>query len=422
MEINDILVEREKKYNLIKKYINDYQIITLKSNIVGSNKKLPEAYILLSIYDRLIPNNYFKKIVLDNSDGPMIIYLFAKTKSLKEDMIQIEESTPLGRFVDIDVFFDSVHSLSREKLRKCYLCDNPAFVCGKLKTHSVVELNEYMKVNVYKYLTEIIYSLANESVLCELNLHPKFGLVTPFTNGSHKDMDYQVMIKAKDAILPYFIKMFEVGYNFTTFEKTFKNIRKLGVQAENAMFLAINGINAYKGLIFALGLIIAGVAINLSNLKEKRSYLENIQKMTIGITQELKNGNDTFGKIAYQEYNIGGARYEAERGFPIIYEVINKFHLQDDKNLTEALGYIIANIDDTVLLKRCGSLDLYNQVKNMFKSFDYDDLQHLNQYCLDNNLSFGGSADLLIVSVFIKKLNNLINFNLFTSKEKYEEK
>ena len=32
--------------------------------------------------------------------------------------------------------------------------------------------------------------------------------------------------------------------------------------------------------------------------------------MTSGITKELENGNETFGKLAYQKYNIKGAREE----------------------------------------------------------------------------------------------------------------
>ena len=48
--INNILQAREEKSNLIKQYINDYQIITLKANIVGENKNIREAYILLSYF------------------------------------------------------------------------------------------------------------------------------------------------------------------------------------------------------------------------------------------------------------------------------------------------------------------------------------------------------------------------------------
>jgi len=34
----------------------------------------------------------------------------------------------------------------------------------------------------------------------------------------------------------------------------------------------------------------------------------------------------------------------------------------------------------------------------------------LNQLCIENNLSFGGSADLLVVTVFLKKINDLWQF------------
>ena len=36
----------------------------------------------------------------------------------------------------------------------------------------------------------------------ELDLHPKFGLVTPISNGSHKDMNYKLMIKARMLLCP----------------------------------------------------------------------------------------------------------------------------------------------------------------------------------------------------------------------------
>ena len=208
MEINQILVCRENKANLIKKYIKDYQVVTLKANIVGSNKNMKEAYILLSYFDKLILNTYVEKHILDDCDGPLIIYLYKEENSLKEEMVFLEQNNPLGRFVDIDVYFNDTKSLNRKDLRKCYLCDNPAFVCGRNKTHTVEELNNYLKQEVLNHLLNLINELCNESILTELNLHPKFGLVTPYTNGSHKDMDYNLMIKAKNSILPYFSSMF----------------------------------------------------------------------------------------------------------------------------------------------------------------------------------------------------------------------
>ena len=415
MEINQILVCREKKANLIQTYIKDYQVITLKANIVGENKNMKEAYILLSYFDKLIPNTYVDKHILDDLDGPLVIYLFKEEKSLKEEMVFLEQNNPLGRFVDIDVYFKDFKSLNRPNLRKCYLCDNPAFVCGRNKTHTVDELNNYLKQSVEDFLLRIINELCNESMLTELNLHPKFGLVTPYTNGSHKDMDYNLMVKAKNSILPYFSSMFKEGYNSNNLTEIFQNIRKIGIEAENNMFLETNAINAYKGLIFALGLAVTSVAINFNCLKEKRNWSKNIALMTSGITKELENGNETFGKHAYQKYNIKGAREQAELGFSIVNEVVNQYRLDNNKSLLKALCYIIYNIDDTVLLKRCNDINYYYQVKQKFKDlkYDKDSIENLNEYCINNNLSFGGSADLLIVSVFIKKIHQLFNFNLF---------
>ena len=55
MEISNLILEdREKKNHIIKQYINDYQVITLKANIPGTNKQTKEAYILLNYFDKLL--------------------------------------------------------------------------------------------------------------------------------------------------------------------------------------------------------------------------------------------------------------------------------------------------------------------------------------------------------------------------------
>ena len=146
--INNILQAREEKSNIVKQYINDYQIITLKANIVGENKNIREAYILLSYFDKFISSYCIKKIVKESYDGPYILYLCDKSKPLKQEMVLIEEKEELGRFVDIDVYYNNTISLNRNNLRKCYLCEKEAFVCGRERNHTIDELNNYLKNNV----------------------------------------------------------------------------------------------------------------------------------------------------------------------------------------------------------------------------------------------------------------------------------
>lgn len=413
---NNILIAREKKYQFIKQFITDYQVITLKANIVGDNKKIKEAYILLSYFDTKISKYCTSKYIFDDFDGPMIIYLCQKDKCLKETMVLYEENDELGRFVDIDVYFNDSKSISRNTLRKCYLCDNYAFVCGKNKNHSAEKLNNYLKQKTLDYILKLVETTIDVSIMAELNLHPKFGLVTPYTNGSHKDMNYKLMIKAKEAIIPYFLKMFLIGYNSNDLSDIFSKIKNIGIEAEKAMLKITNGINAYKGLIFALGLIVTSLSIKLSNIKEKATYFKYVSMMTKDIIKEYNKGEQTSGKIAFNKYQLKGARHQAYFGFKDVQMIINKYSLEDDESKLNALCELIVNIDDTVLFKRCNyDYKKYINVKDMFKQYldNKLDIDELNKYCIDYNLSFGGSADLLIVSVFVKKINEIFNINLF---------
>lgn len=414
--LEKVLNARENKKKIIESYLDKYQVITLKANIAGENKNTKEAYILLSYFDILINKFCIEKKIIDDYDGPMVLYLCSKDKLLKQEMINIEENNILGRFIDIDVFFNSDISISRGILRKCYLCNSPAFVCARERKHSIEEINEFLKINLLIELKKIIYNLCEDAIMTELNLHPKFGLVTPYCRGSHKDMDYNLMIKAKETIIPYFIKMFEETYNsIKTINEVFEHVRIIGIEAENAMLLKTNGINAYKGLIFALGLFVTAVAFKFNNLLNSDSIFDIIKKMTKGISKESNEGLDTFGKIAYQKYGIKGARFEAEEGFTSVQHCLKKFSLDNEKSYYEALCYLISHIDDTVLLKRCNNIQNYLNTKLMFEDFKYDKekIKMISNYCIENNLSFGGSADLFIVLIFIKKLLNNFCIDLF---------
>ena len=117
---NKILIDREKKDNLIKSYLNSYQVISLKANIPGTNKNIKEAFVIISIFDKIILSyKPLKRMFFESFDGPYIIYLFNKDKNLKNEMVKIESKNQLARLVDIDVYYDSTHSLNRSKPRTC---------------------------------------------------------------------------------------------------------------------------------------------------------------------------------------------------------------------------------------------------------------------------------------------------------------
>lgn len=401
MEIsNKVLESRENKKKKIASLIDKYQIVTVHANIPGDNKNIKEAYLIVNHFSRLVLNlKPIKYEIEEGIDGITAYFYFDNNECLKEKCVNIEESDPLGRFVDIDVYYNDTTSVSRNSLRKCYICDDYAFVCNRLKRHTKDELIKHIEDKTKKYMMNLIIDLANSSMLNELNLEPKFGLVTPNDHTCHKDMDYNTMIIAKDSILKYFYDMFEVGFKFDDLKEIHKRIRKIGLDAEDDMYLSTNNINAYKGLIFVLGTIVASIGYKLSRYSNDTIY-DICRNMTYGITNELKDGIESFGKEAYQKYQITGARGEAMSGFKNVSRIVSKYNLENDK--TSALIDLIINVDDTILLKRCKSFEKYCEVKNWFKQ--ETNLSLLNKRCIENNLSFGGSADLLVASMFVKEI------------------
>ena len=74
------------------------------------------------------------------------------------------------------------------------------------------------------------------------------------------------------------------------------------------------------------------------------------------------------------------------------------------KSLRSVLTFILGEIDDSVLLKRAGSFERYEQYKKLITESNYKNAKEITKECIENNISIGGSADILICAVLINKL------------------
>jgi triphosphoribosyl-dephospho-CoA synthetase len=75
--------------------------------------------------------------------------------------------------------------------------------------------------------------------------------------------------------------------------------------------------------------------------------------------------------------------------------------------LLQSLCDIVGRIDDSVLLKRSGTLERYAYFQKIISSVDIRDkkqVKKVNQECLQNNVSIGGSADVLIAAILLNGL------------------
>lgn len=85
-----------------------------------------------------------QNITMSITGSEAIFTIDAPAEDLKQQLISLEDEHPLGRLWDLDVIAPDRVSFSRTQLgfsgRKCLVCDEPAFACGRSRNHSLDEL------------------------------------------------------------------------------------------------------------------------------------------------------------------------------------------------------------------------------------------------------------------------------------------
>ncbi len=413
-----ILRAREKRMDNVKDFFLKHEedsLIMIKANIPGENKNYPYTYYLIKVFLNSLRGTYsfFHVELFESVDGPYFLCgVKGKNPKIKNHLIKLEDTHTLGRYIDLDYFTDSVKSISRVDLklplRKCILCDNEAVICIRRGSHNLKDiLNTIEKRTVY-YFADIVVDLVDYAILRELKIEDKFGLVTFTTSGSHTDMDYMTMLKAKDSILHYFKELFLTGYEADDLTNLLLNVRQIGIDAERRMLQATGGINSYKGVIFLLGFVALSFGYTFKTSTSFNDLFENIKIIAKDIYDDFELDYDTAGVRLYHEHGITGIRGVAKDGFSLVRDNLDKISVtSSDQQLRNLLHYYIINTDDTVFIKRSLSYENYLKYKKIIAELDprkIEDLKELNEFSIKHYLSFGGSADLLITTIFLINL------------------
>ncbi|KRN99098.1 triphosphoribosyl-dephospho-CoA synthase CitG [Companilactobacillus kimchiensis] len=266
---------------------------------------------------------------------------------------------------------------------------------------------------------ELSTHLANaalKALLYEVDVQPKPGLVDPVDHSTHLDMDVFTFIDSAVALQPYFKQFAQAGIDFEGEDLTelFKSIRPIGIKAEQTMFEATGEVNTHKGAIFSLGILLAAGGYDKDNIRTVS------MKMLRGLTEhDFQNldqkTNLTNGERMYLKYGITGIRGEAEKGYPVVFEKSLPFlkaHFGNDFGsvLLDTLMMIVSESYDSNVVKR-GNLESLEHIQkyaeNILEVGGCSDpegrelLDDMNSYCNENNLSLGGSADLLIITIYL---------------------
>lgn len=292
-------------------------------------------------------------------------------------------------------------------------------------------------------LPYIIAHLATQALQAELDTTPKPGLVDKDNNGAHRDMDYALMQLSINTLHPYFVRLALLGFADTLPSHT--SIRDAGIEAEKAMLAATNGVNTHKGALFSMGLAVVAAAYEEKKAaankeergkKREEGYLSSLQLTIKALAASFPDTSGTHGSKAKQLSNgtttIKGALDNAREGYEKLFAEWLPFYNERRKShdahaLHKTLLRIMCDLDDTNVIYRTNvatAEEVKQEARALLASFEEAyaaqdkekcasaieekcasaellALKDMNRRYTERNISPGGAADMLSLTVFI---------------------
>ena len=261
-----------------------------------------------------------------------------------------------------------------------------------------------------------IARLAAAALVEEVYTTPKPGLVDLNNTGAHRDMTVQTFLYSAAALQPYFREMAELGRTLPQ-EALLPALRASGIRAEAAMFKATDGVNTHKGALFSLGILCgcAGRFLAMNRRPSAEDLCGLAADLTRGIcARELGVGDETHGQGVFRKYGARGIRGEAESGFASVRMDSLPCFRQELERGTEygeaavkALLSLISHVPDTTVLHRRGekiAAWAAEEAARCLADYREDTVLELDRAFIRENVSHGGCADLLAVTIFLHRL------------------
>ena len=210
----------------------------------------------------------------------------------------------------------------------------------------------------------------------------------------------------------------------------------------NDMFTTTKGVNTHKGALFSLGLAVVGGAY-LMHRKGKVEANE-LQQFVMEMARQFPDSKGTHGSEVTEKYHIDGVLAIARKGYPDLFDKWLPFLIKEElrmknEELANSVGslsnesssfvlhatllYIMSMLDDTNVYYRRGEEGarmvkeeagrLLNQACGMKNEESFSanysqqtnsSLEKMNKRFIAENISPGGSADMLALTLLVNSL------------------
>lgn len=253
----------------------------------------------------------------------------------------------------------------------------------------------------------LVSELARRALQVELETTPKPGLIDLHDNGAHRDMDLSVMQRSIEALRPTFDQLALLGASRQL--PLGEYVQRLGVTGEQRMLQATGGVNTHRGALFSLGLSLVAAAHTwwVSHRIEANAVRQCIIELANSI---VPVDNDSHGRQAIAAYPVTGALELARQGYPTLFGDWLPLYMSlssDPYRSHKTLLRIMSTLDDTNVIHRVG-YEMAQQVKSesrqLLAHFTIEGLEAMNERFIALNISPGGAADMLSLTLFIDSI------------------
>ena len=252
----------------------------------------------------------------------------------------------------------------------------------------------------------LLAQLATDALQQELDTTPKPGLIDQNDNGAHADMNHALMQRSIAALRPYFAELAVLAFQKEL--PTVEKLQKIGLEAENAMLRATNGVNTHKGALFALGLAVIAAAHLEFNGK---LTLGQLQKTIAQLATQIPDATGTHGSKVVSEHRVKGASAMAREGYELLFSDWLPYYrgTRSEERKLKTLLRIMATLDDTNVYHRKGAAvaqQMKAEAADLLDRFSMENLEQLNQTYNAQGISPGGCADMLALTIFVNSITH----------------
>ena len=298
-------------------------------------------------------------------------------------------------------------------------------------------MNPVCPIAEHNPLAANLAELVVSALIDEATLTPKPGLVDMRSRGAHHDLSWSLMCNSALALRPTFYAMADAGMQNYPLRQLREIIGALGRAGEVRMMQVTNGVNTHRGAIWALGLLVTAAAQDrcASTVHSVRSVARRAAQLAQIDDRFAPASTGNKGELARLKYQVGGARAQAQAGFPLVLDLalpgLHKSRQRGDKETDarlNALLSVMAVLDDTCVLSRGGVGALQTVQSRAQQVLEFGgvatktgkaELKNLETDMLQRHVSPGGSADMLAAALFLDALGALSNGVTSTSELVY---